>query len=156
MVVRPEGVVLQGYFHPDERLLQVFKMVESALCDKTIWGKNPSFRIPPQKEIKLHEHGKMTLDELKLVPALSLNLFLPPREGFNSVIRKNLLDHKVALAAEMIPKPINEAEIQKALMDILGSSNAPKNLGASTSRRKKTKRERELARLAAMEAGLDD
>jgi len=157
VVVRPEEVVLQGYFHPNERLLQVFKMVQSALHDKSLWGSNPSVRIPPQQEIKLREHGKMTLDELKLVPAQSLNLFLKPPSGSESVIRKELLMQKVALVAEVIPKPINEAEIQRALRDIVGPTKAPKAGVARTgTRKKKTKRERDLARLAAMEAELGE
>jgi len=135
VVLRPEGTVLQAYFHPDERVLQVFEMIIKSLKDPR-YAAGLSLRIPPTIEIKFTRDRMKTLDEMGLVPAATVNCFVKGAANSSSVLKEDVNALREAvLVAEPVPKPINEAEIQKAINDLVGPD--PKAKGARRSKPKK-------------------
>jgi len=114
---RTQKIVVQAYFSPQERGYQLFQCIRELLDPGT---GDFILRIPPTREIRPDLDTGKTLEELKLVPAATLNFIALKKSSGASALRHDILTKKKPLEATVIPKAINEAEIQKALDEIVG------------------------------------
>uniref|UniRef100_A0A7S3YU51 UBX domain-containing protein n=1 Tax=Lotharella globosa TaxID=91324 RepID=A0A7S3YU51_9EUKA len=139
ILVRSESVILQGYFSPNERILQLFQMVSSVVDAKTLEG-GFALRLPPSRDIKLDIDGLKTIEELKLVPSAMLHL-LGTSETKHTGLKAEMREKKQALVAEALPKAVNEDDIQRKIDELLGIKKKPKGnslLAAAAKKKKKS------------------
>lgn len=115
VVFRGHGIIIQAHFSPKERTLHLFKAIKSLLCDSST---SFSLRLPPNTDITERDALK-TLDELRLVPAATLNFVAKQGGSAAEVLRAEVISRKEPLAAEPVPRAVNEQEIQDNIEKIL-------------------------------------